>query len=63
MNLILLALSLLHSGKLNSTSEIESSIFEPSSEFGDDEIIYLGQTDPIVIWKANQYPPTSPVPR
>lgn len=56
MNLILLALSLLHSGKLNSTSEIESSIFEPSSECGDDEIIYLGQTDPIVIWKANQYP-------
>ena len=55
-NMIFLALSLLPSSKhCLRTSELDSSMFFPPSEGEDDGIIYIGQTDPIVIWKANQY--------
>ena len=61
-NLLFLALSLLHSEKPLRTSDISSSMFFPPSEGGEDEIeseddgiLYLGQMEPIPIWKANQY--------
>lgn len=61
-NLIILALSLLHSEKPSRASDIKSSMFFPPMESGEEEkksedegILYLGQMDPIVIWKANQY--------
>ena len=58
-NLIFLALSLLHSGSRIRTSDIGISTFYPPTEEEnpdkEKEILYLGQMDPIVIWKANQY--------
>ena len=61
-NLLFLALSLLHSEKPSLTSDIKTSVFIPPLQNGDEEvkiedeeILYLGQMDPIVIWKAQQY--------
>ena len=61
-NLLFLALSLLHSEKPSLTSDIKTSVFIPPMHNGDEEvkiedeeILYLGQMDPIVIWKAQQY--------
>ena len=61
-NLLFLALSLLHSETPSRASDIKSSLFFPPIESGDGEIrsedegiAYLGQMDPIVIWKATQY--------
>lgn len=61
-NLIFLALSLLHSEMPRRASDIRGSMFFPEEEgFSaeeaglEDGILYLGQMDPIVIWKAKQY--------
>lgn len=55
-NMIFLALSLLHSDKPGKTEDIDSSMFFPADKEGKDEgIIYIGQMEPIVIWKATQY--------
>ena len=55
-NMIFLALSLLHSDKPGKTEDIDSSLFFPADKEGkSDGIIYIGQMEPIVIWKATQY--------
>ena len=55
-NMIFLALSLLHSDKPGKTEDIDSSMFFPADKVEEDEgIIYIGQMEPIVIWKATQY--------
>lgn len=59
-NIMFLALSLLHSEEPSKVSSIKPSTFTPPTDNTEEnergqEIQYIGQMDPIVIWKANQY--------
>lgn len=64
-HLLVLALSMLPRSaagkKILKTEDIESSLFYPHMEEKgtdgeDDGIIYIGQMEPILVWKAQQYP-------